>query len=126
MLTYLLLDKLKSSAPSRIIIVSSRIHTQGLINFSDLNSSKDYHKVDAYSQSKLANLLHQKELVKHLEGNVIIQILYNLFLKLLHSLKSTLSPLSLVHRVTGRPFPTTIPLSTPKGSLQRSDHSASL
>ncbi|GFR61493.1 retinol dehydrogenase [Elysia marginata] len=67
LLTHLLLDKLKSSAPSRIIIVSARIHTQGSINFNDLNSAKDYGKVDAYAQSKLANLLHQKELVKHLE-----------------------------------------------------------
>lgn len=71
LLTYLLLDKLISSAPSRIIIVSARIHTQGLINFSDLNSAKDYGKLDAYAQSKLANLLHQRELVKHLEGTKV-------------------------------------------------------
>ncbi|RUS85486.1 hypothetical protein EGW08_006762 [Elysia chlorotica] len=77
LLTYLLMDKLKSSAPSRIIIVSSRIHTQGSMNFSDLNSAKNYNKVDAYAQSKLANLLHQKELVKHLEGsNVTVNSLH--------------------------------------------------
>ena len=79
LLTYLLMDKLKSSAPSRIIIVSSRIHTQGSINFKDLNSAKNYNKVDAYAQSKLANLLHQKELAKHLEGKILMFYLFFFF-----------------------------------------------
>uniref|UniRef100_A0A2C9JXN2 Retinol dehydrogenase 14 n=2 Tax=Biomphalaria TaxID=6525 RepID=A0A2C9JXN2_BIOGL len=68
LLTNLLLDKLKASAPSRIIIVSSLAHTRGTINFDDLNSAKAYSKRGAYEQSKLANLLHQRELVKRLEG----------------------------------------------------------
>ncbi|XP_059154986.1 retinol dehydrogenase 13-like [Physella acuta] len=68
LLTYLLLDKLKASAPSRIIIVSSLAHKRGSINFDDLNSANSYDKHEAYKQSKLANLLHQKELVSRLEG----------------------------------------------------------
>ncbi|KAH9505182.1 Retinol dehydrogenase 13 [Bulinus truncatus] len=68
LLTNLLLDKLKTSTPSRIIIVSSLAHKQGKINFDDLNSAKSYDKRAAYGQSKLANLLHQRELVKRLEG----------------------------------------------------------
>ncbi|CAL1535680.1 unnamed protein product [Lymnaea stagnalis] len=67
LLTSLLLDKLKASAPSRIIIVSSYAHRRGKINFDDLNSAKEYNKQEAYEQSKLANLLHQRELVKRLK-----------------------------------------------------------
>ncbi|CAG5133263.1 unnamed protein product [Candidula unifasciata] len=68
LLTHLFLDKLKASAPSRIIIVTSMSHKQGKINFDDLNSAKDYNKLDAYCQSKLANLLHMRELARRLEG----------------------------------------------------------
>ncbi|RUS72780.1 hypothetical protein EGW08_019457 [Elysia chlorotica] len=69
LLTNLLLDKLKASRPSRIVAVSSRAHTrtQG-INFDDINSEKSYEKMTAYSQSKLANILHVKELTRRLEG----------------------------------------------------------
>ena len=64
----LLLDKLKSSAPSRIINVSSLAHIRGVINFDDLNSTKSYSPGSAYSQSKLANILFTRELAKRLEG----------------------------------------------------------
>jgi len=64
----LLLDKLKSSAPSRIINVSSLAHIRGVINFDDLNSAKSYDPVSAYAQSKLANILFTRELAKRLEG----------------------------------------------------------
>ncbi|KAH9512304.1 retinol dehydrogenase 12 (all-trans 9-cis 11-cis) [Bulinus truncatus] len=68
LLTNLLLDKLRSCAPSRIIIVSSLMHMMGKINFDDLNSDKSYSSVGAYSQSKLANMLHVRALMKRLEG----------------------------------------------------------
>lgn len=70
LLTYLLLDKLKASAPSRIIIVSSVAHERGKINFADLNSAKSYNWNEAYSQSKLANVLHMQELARRLEGEL--------------------------------------------------------
>ncbi|XP_069948214.1 retinol dehydrogenase 13 isoform X2 [Cherax quadricarinatus] len=68
LLTNLLLDKLKASAPSRIINVSSVAHMRGSINFSDLNGDKNYGEGQAYAQSKLANILFTRELAERLEG----------------------------------------------------------
>lgn len=68
LLTNLLLDVLKASAPARIIIVSSLAHKYGEINREDLNSEKSYNKYKAYSQSKLANILFTQELAKRLKG----------------------------------------------------------
>ncbi|XP_018517179.1 retinol dehydrogenase 14b [Lates calcarifer] len=68
LLTHLLLDLLKSSAPSRIVVVSSKLYKYGHINFDDLNSENNYDKAFCYSQSKLANLLFTLELARQLEG----------------------------------------------------------
>ncbi|XP_036943325.1 retinol dehydrogenase 14b [Acanthopagrus latus] len=67
LLTHLLLDVLKSSAPSRIVVVSSKLYKYGHINFDDLNSESNYNKSFCYSQSKLANLLFTLELARQLE-----------------------------------------------------------
>lgn len=69
LLTHLLLDLLKCSAPSRIIVVSSKLYKYGDINFDDLNSEQFYDKAFAYSRSKLANLLFTCELARRLEGS---------------------------------------------------------
>lgn len=68
LLTNLLLDLLKASAPSRIVNVSSAGHTMSDINKDDLMSEKSYSKLKAYAQSKLANVLFSTELAKKLEG----------------------------------------------------------
>jgi len=57
LLTNLLLDRLKASAPSRIINVSSVASQSGKINFDGLQGEKSYSGPRAYSQSKLANIL---------------------------------------------------------------------
>jgi retinol dehydrogenase-14 len=68
LLTKLLLDVLKSSAPSRIVNVSSGDHSNGTIDFDDLQGEKRYKGAKAYSQSKLANVLFTYELARRLEG----------------------------------------------------------
>ncbi|KAM9712640.1 retinol dehydrogenase 12 [Menidia menidia] len=67
-LTFLLLDLLKHSAPSRVINLSSAAHAMGKIQFDDLNGEKHYHPVRAYAQSKLANVLFTRELAKRTEA----------------------------------------------------------
>ncbi|XP_043949001.1 retinol dehydrogenase 12 [Drosophila biarmipes] len=63
LLTNLLLDRLRHSAPSRIVVVSSAAHLFGRINREDLMSEKNYGKFfGAYSQSKLANVLFTRKL----------------------------------------------------------------
>lgn len=66
LLTHLLLDLLKKSAPSRIVVVSSKLYKYGEINFEDLNSEQSYDKAFAYARSKLANLLFTYELAQRL------------------------------------------------------------
>ncbi|XP_068564445.1 retinol dehydrogenase 14b [Cebidichthys violaceus] len=68
LLTRLLLDLLKTSVPSRIVVVSSKLYKHGHVNFDDLNSESKYDKAFCYSQSKLANLLFTLELARQLEG----------------------------------------------------------
>ncbi|XP_025192053.1 retinol dehydrogenase 12-like isoform X2 [Melanaphis sacchari] len=66
--TLLLLPRIRSSAPARIVIVSSLAHVFGSINFKDINHDTGYSPAIAYSQSKLANVLFSKELSRKLEG----------------------------------------------------------
>ncbi|KAG8009121.1 Retinol dehydrogenase 13 [Nibea albiflora] len=69
LLTNLLLDKLKESAPSRVINLASLAHLVGEIDFEDLNwEKKKFDTKRAYCQSKLANVLFTRELAKRLQG----------------------------------------------------------
>ncbi len=68
LLTELLLDMLKASAPARVINVSSTAHTSGKINFADLQGEKSYGMWRAYGQAKLALILFTYELASQLQG----------------------------------------------------------
>ena len=68
LLTHLLLDLLKKSAPSRIVNVSSSAHVGGTIHFDDLQGEQRYSGFGAYGQSKLAQVLFTRELARRLEG----------------------------------------------------------
>ncbi|XP_047994075.1 retinol dehydrogenase 13-like [Leguminivora glycinivorella] len=73
LLTNLLLDNLKASAPSRVIVLTSGAHHKGRINKEDLNFTAKYDAAAAYSQSKLANLLFARELAKRtLDANITV------------------------------------------------------
>jgi NAD(P)-dependent dehydrogenase (short-subunit alcohol dehydrogenase family) len=69
LLTYLLLDLLKASAPARIINVSSDAHRMSKLDFDDLQSECSFSAFGAYGQSKLANILFTAELARRLEGS---------------------------------------------------------
>ena len=69
LLTNLLLELLKSSAPARIVSVSSGAHTGAQIHFDDIMLAKKYRSFDAYGQSKLANILFTYQLARRLEGS---------------------------------------------------------
>lgn len=80
LLTELLLDALRKGAPSRIVILSSCFHDRamgrdGRIDFEDLNfDGRKYDGWTAYAQSKLANLLHAKELSERLQGSGVTAV----------------------------------------------------
>ncbi len=67
LLTNLLLDTIKASAPARIVNVASEAHRQGKIQFSDIEFEKKYSSLKAYGQSKLANILFTKKLSQKLK-----------------------------------------------------------
>src|SRR5690242_5605007 len=70
LLTNLLLDTLKASAPARIVSVSSDAHSGGKVNFDDLNAKNSWGMagMSAYSNSKLENIMFTYELARRLEG----------------------------------------------------------
>jgi retinol dehydrogenase-14 len=71
LLTNLLLDKLKQSAPARVVTVSSNAHASGRIDFSDLQGEQSYSGARAYGQSKLANVLFSYELARRLQATSV-------------------------------------------------------
>ncbi len=68
LLTNLLLDVLKASAPARIVNVSSNSHEAGYIQLDDLQEEKHYRSMHVYGQSKLAVVLFTYELARRLQG----------------------------------------------------------
>src|SRR6202521_2872785 len=62
LLTNLLLDRLKASAPARVVTVSSGAQSMGRIDFDDLQGARNYSGQSAYNQSKLANVSFTNEL----------------------------------------------------------------
>jgi NAD(P)-dependent dehydrogenase (short-subunit alcohol dehydrogenase family) len=70
LLTDLLLDRLKASAPSRIVVVASEAHKFALdgLKFDDLQCHGHFWSYRVYGRSKLANIYFTRALAQRLEG----------------------------------------------------------
>lgn len=66
-----LLDLLRRSQPARVVVVASGAHTRGTIRFNDLQARRGYNGLNAYSQSKLANVLFAAELARRLPAEEV-------------------------------------------------------
>jgi NAD(P)-dependent dehydrogenase (short-subunit alcohol dehydrogenase family) len=71
LLTHLLLDIIKASAPARIVNVASGGHRRKVLDFDDLQSRKGYSPMRVYGKSKLANMLFTYELAHRLKGTSV-------------------------------------------------------
>lgn len=71
LLTNLLLDRLKESAPTRVITTASDAHRGMRIPFDDIAAERSYGKLgfERYGQTKLANILFTAELGRRLQGS---------------------------------------------------------
>jgi NAD(P)-dependent dehydrogenase (short-subunit alcohol dehydrogenase family) len=70
LLTTLLLDQLRASAPARVVVVSSMAHRSARagLDFDDLQAERSYSPLGAYNRSKLANIYFTRELARRLDG----------------------------------------------------------
>lgn len=68
LLTELLIDLMVRSAPSRILFTSSVLHFGAALDFDDLGLERGYSGEQAYSRSKLANVLYARALARRVEG----------------------------------------------------------
>jgi retinol dehydrogenase 14 len=68
LLTQLLLDRIRESAPARIVFTSSDGHFAGTLDLDDLGFEHGYSIMRAYSRSKLANVLTARRLARDLAG----------------------------------------------------------
>src|SRR5262249_47214327 len=68
LLSKLLLQRLKKSAPARIITTASQAHHGAHIPFDDPNAERSYRGFGRYCETKLANILFTIELARRLDG----------------------------------------------------------
>lgn len=73
LLTQLLLERLQRSAPSRVVIVASAAHRAGRLNPTALGRPPPgpLPTFQGYCDSKLANVLHARELATRLQGTQV-------------------------------------------------------
>jgi NAD(P)-dependent dehydrogenase (short-subunit alcohol dehydrogenase family) len=70
LLTELLLDVLKASAPARVVSVASTAHRGASLDLDDLQfERRAYTSLGVYGASKLANVIWSAELARRLEGS---------------------------------------------------------
>ncbi len=72
LLTNLLLDRLRASAPARIVTVASRAHHGNRIDLTTIAGPRDWSMLKAYGRSKLCNILFTRELARRLDGSGVV------------------------------------------------------
>jgi NAD(P)-dependent dehydrogenase (short-subunit alcohol dehydrogenase family) len=72
LLTNLLLDRLKASAPARIVTVASEAHRRNRIDIGDLTRPRDWTMMRGYGRSKLCNILFTRELASRLDADQVV------------------------------------------------------
>jgi NAD(P)-dependent dehydrogenase (short-subunit alcohol dehydrogenase family) len=72
LLTNLLLDRLKASAPARIVTVASEAHRRQRLDLGTLGMGTNWGQMKAYGRSKLCNILFTRELATRLAGSGVV------------------------------------------------------
>ena len=68
LLTNLLLERLRASAPARVVTTSSGAHGGGRLDFDDLQGERSWSMMRAYGTSKLANILFTRGLAMRVDA----------------------------------------------------------
>ncbi len=72
LLTNLLLDRLRASAPARIVTVASQAHRGARLDPATLAGTQDWSPLKAYGRSKLCNILFTRALARRLDGSGVV------------------------------------------------------
>jgi len=72
LLTNLLLERLRASAPARIVTVASQAHKGMRLDVSALASGADWTPLKAYGRSKLCNILFTRALARRLDPRQVV------------------------------------------------------
>jgi len=72
LLTNLLLDRLRGSAPARIVTVASQAHRGARLDLAALTGPGDWSPLKAYGRSKLCNILFTRGLARRLAGSAVV------------------------------------------------------
>jgi NAD(P)-dependent dehydrogenase (short-subunit alcohol dehydrogenase family) len=71
LLTTLLLDRLRASAPARIVTVASQAHRGARLDLADWIRPRDWTSLSAYGRSKLCNVLFTRALARRLDASQV-------------------------------------------------------
>jgi NAD(P)-dependent dehydrogenase (short-subunit alcohol dehydrogenase family) len=71
LLTNLLLDRLRQSAPARIVTVASQAHHGARLNIAQWTRPPDWTPLSAYGRSKLCNVLFTRTLARRLDAKEV-------------------------------------------------------
>jgi retinol dehydrogenase 12 len=71
LLTNLLLDRLKASAPARIVTVASQAHRGARLDIATITHPPNWTPLSAYGRSKLANVLFMRALARRLDPAIV-------------------------------------------------------